>query len=84
MNMAIMVIDIDVVISMLTLFVTCIPGIWFLLRFLEHRQRLRRQLSQGPETGLCHNVGYETSAFQSLIFIYTSFSHSFIFPYAAV
>lgn len=56
MNMAIMMIDSNAIIGMLTLFVTCIPGIWFLLRCRERRQSLRHQLFQDPETGFSHSV----------------------------
>lgn len=51
-----MMIDSNAIISMLTLIVTCIPGIWFLLRFRERRQSLQYRLTQDPETGFSHAV----------------------------
>lgn len=56
MNMAIMMIDSNAIIGMLTLFVTCIPGVWFLLRCKKRRQSLRHHLNQDPETGFSHAV----------------------------
>lgn len=56
MTTGIMMIDSNGIIGMLTLIVTCIPGIWFLLRRRERRQSLRYQLTQDPETGFSHAV----------------------------
>lgn len=61
MNMTIMSIDANVIIGILTLFVTCIPGIWVLLRLKDRRQRLREQLIQDPETGFRHAVCGDSS-----------------------
>lgn len=54
--MAAMIVDSNAIISMLTLFVTCIPGIWFMLRCRDRRQRLLQHLAQDPETGSSHTV----------------------------
>lgn len=56
MNMYTTMFDSNAIIGMLTLFVTCIPGIWFLLRCRERRQRLHQQLTQDIETGLSRAV----------------------------
>lgn len=56
MNMTIMMIDSNAIIGILTLIVTCIPGIWFLIRCRESRQSLRYQFAQDPETGFSHAV----------------------------
>lgn len=34
-----MVLDLNDIIGVLTLLVTCIPGAWFLIRFKRHRER---------------------------------------------
>lgn len=52
----IMMIDSNAIIGMLTLTVTCIPGIWFLLRCRERRQSLRYHFNQDPEAGFSHAV----------------------------
>ncbi|KAJ0120528.1 hypothetical protein J7T55_015257 [Diaporthe amygdali] len=49
--MATMTIDSNAIIGILTLFVTCVPGIWFLLRSRERLQRLDQQSIQELETG---------------------------------
>lgn len=56
MTTGIMMIDSNAIIGMLTLIVTCIPGIWFLLRCRESRQSLRYEFAQDPETGFSHAV----------------------------
>lgn len=55
-NMVTTSIDANAVIGILTLLVTCIPGIWCLRRFREHRLRQREQLIQEPENGLFQAV----------------------------
>lgn len=79
-NVVVMSIDANVIISMLTLFVSCIPGVWFLLRFRERHQRLPEQVIQDPETGLRQAV---SGRFQyGFLTIITSCSFSLIFPFS--
>lgn len=56
MTTGIMMIDSNAIIGMLTLIVTCVPGIWFLLRCRKRRQSLRYQFTQDPETCFSHAV----------------------------
>lgn len=60
-NIIIMSIDANVIIALLTLFVSCIPSVWFLLRFRERHQRLREQAIQDSETGFRQSVSYMDS-----------------------
>lgn len=75
-KMAVLSIDINAIIGMLTLLVTCIQAIWFLLRLKDRRQKLRQRRIEEPETGfsqtVCTNVSTDHSLILSLRFCFVT------------